>query len=90
MQKPELIAVVHQTSTAVQLRRNTSALRDSQFPLPITKEREQVYIARTAYSDCHALSGRIGEILLYSRAVSDDQLISIETYLQKKWACCAE
>jgi hypothetical protein len=88
--KPELIAVVHQASTAVQLRRNSSSLGDDQFALPITKEREQVYIAHTAYSDCHALSGRIGEILLYSRAVSDDELIGIETYLQKKWACCSE
>ncbi len=88
--KPELIAVVHETSTAVQLRRNSSSLGDSQFPLPATKAREQVYIARTAYADCVAMAGRIGELVLYSRAISDDELINIETYLQKKWGCCSE
>ncbi len=90
LQKPELIGVVHQASNAVQLRRNTNSLGESQFPLPSSKAREQVYIAHTLYGECHALSGRISEIALYSRAVSDDELITIEKYLQTKWGCCTE
>ena len=88
--KPELLAAVHQPSTLAQLRRNSNSLGDAQMPLPITKEREQVFLARTAYGECHAMPAHIAEVLLYSRAVTDDELVSIETYLQKKWACCTE
>lgn len=87
---PQLIAVVHQTSATLQLRRNSNAMGEDNFPLPATTARQDVFIGRTDYADCKAYNGSVSELLVYSRAVSDTELIEIETYLQKKWACCAE
>ena len=87
---PQLLAVVHQTSASVQLRRNSSALGEDSFALPATMARQDVFIGRTNYSDCTAYNGSVSELLVYSRAVSDAELLDIESYLQKKWACCAE
>lgn len=87
---PQLLAVVHQTSERTQLRRNSSALGESTFPLPAVTARNEVFIGRSAYSGCKPYNGSIGELLVYSRAVSDPELIEIETYLQAKWGCCQE
>ena len=27
-------------------------------------------------------------LLVYSRAVSDDELVTLEDYLQRQWSCC--
>ena len=88
--EPQLLAAVHQMTGAVQLRRNSSALTDDDLALPVTIPREQVYLGRTAYADCVPYNGSLSEILVYSRAVSDAELLEIEDYLQKKWACCSE
>jgi hypothetical protein len=87
---PQLLAVVHKTTEAVQLRRNSSGVGEANFALPTTVVREDVYIGHTDYSDCKAYPGSVSELLVYSRAVSDAELIDIESYLQAKWACCAE
>ena len=34
------------------------------------------------------LRASVGEILLYSRPVSDPELLQVERYLQNKWGCC--
>lgn len=87
---PQLLAVVHQTSESLQLRRDSNALGEDSFALPTTIPRQDVFIGRTDYADCTPYNGSISELLVYSRAVSDAELIEIETYLQKKWACCAD
>jgi len=87
---PQLLAVVHQTSESMQLRRNSNALGEDAFPLPVTTPRQAVFIGHTEYVDCKAYNGSVSELLVYNRAVSDLELIEIETYLQKKWACCAD
>jgi hypothetical protein len=88
--KPELLAVVHQTTETAQLRRNSNAVDEDKLLLPKTIAREDVYIGHSDYTDCKAYPGSIGELLVYSRAVSDAELIEIESYLQAKWGCCAE
>jgi hypothetical protein len=88
--KPEVVVAVQQTTGAVQLRRDSNGLGESTFKLPVVATREQVMIGNTAYVDCAPLNGSLGELMVYSRAVSDAELIAIETYLQKKWGCCAE
>lgn len=87
---PQLLAVVHQTTQNLQLRRNSNALGEDSFPLPVTTVRQGVFLGRTDYADCTPYNGSISELLVYSRAVSDAELIEIESYLQTKWACCVE
>jgi hypothetical protein len=49
-----------------------------------------VYLGKTEYNGCTTLPGRISEVLVYSRAVSDDEQAAIEGYLQNKWDCCGK
>ena len=84
------MAAVHQKSNSLQVRRNSDGLGEASFPLPATVERQSVYIGRTDYSGCGLYVGAVAELLVYSRAVTDAELIDIESYLQKKWACCSE
>jgi len=86
----QLLAAVQQATGAVQLRRDSSALGEANVPLPVTIPREQVYLGDTAYEGCASMTGNLYEILVYSRAVSDLELIAIESYLQEKWGCCGE
>jgi hypothetical protein len=86
---PQLVAAVHRPSLAVDLRRDTNTVADADFPLPQTIVREG-FIGYTKYNDCHTLAGTIGEILVYSRGVTDSELIQVESYLNTRWDCCAE
>lgn len=88
--EPQLLAAVQQMNGAVQLRRNSSGLGEANMLLPVTIPREQVYLGRTAYASCVPYHGSLSEVLVYSRGVNDAELIQIETYLQKKWDCCAD
>jgi hypothetical protein len=88
--EPQLLAAVHQMNGAVQLRRNSSGLGEANMELPVTIPREQVYLGRTAYANCVPYHGTLSEVLVYSRGVSDAELIQIEAYLQNKWDCCAD
>jgi hypothetical protein len=88
--QPELLVAVHQKSGVAQLRRNSSGLAESTFELPPLVTREEVFIGRSLYAECGTWDGGIAEVLVYSRAVGDEELVQLETYLQKKWGCCAE
>lgn len=87
---PELLAVVHQTTLSMQMRRNANGLGEATFALPAVTPRSDVFIGRTDYASCKTFPGSISELVLYSRAVNDAELIAIEGYLQTKFECCAE
>jgi hypothetical protein len=87
---PELLSVVQQPSGPVQARRNANGLGEGDFPVPGSMRREQAFIGHSLYRDCGSFKGRIGELLIYSRAVSDEELVDIESYLQTKWGCCVK
>jgi hypothetical protein len=86
--QPQLIAVVHQAGGLVQLRRNSHGVGEGEFALPSQVTRQQFFIGRTLYDGCQPFNGSIGEIILYSRAVSDEELLDVEGYLKQKWGCC--
>jgi hypothetical protein len=86
---PQLAAAVHRPNQAVALRRNRNTVLDTTLALPKTIPRE-AFIGYTQYNGCKTLTGSVGEILVYSRGVSDTELIAIESYLQEKWDCCGE
>lgn len=85
---PELLVAVQEPSEDVKFRRNGVLVGDSKFALPVVKPRQRVYLGKTEYGGCTTLSGRISEMLLYSRAVSAEEQQQVEAYLQQKWACC--
>jgi hypothetical protein len=87
---PELLAVVHHTTLGVQMRRNSNGLGETSFGLPAVVERTDVFIGHSDYTSCKAFPGSIAELLVYSRAVDDAELIEIESYMQNKFDCCSE
>lgn len=88
--QPELLAVVHQATRAVQMRRNSAGLGEGTFDVPETIPREQVFIGRSLYGGCQTFHGSVAELLVYNRGVTDPELVAIESYLQTKWTCCAD
>lgn len=87
--EPQLVAAVHRLNLSVELRRNSNSVGDDNFALPETIARE-AFIGYTQYNGCQTLAGTIGEMLVYSRGVTDAELIQVESYLNTKWGCCAE
>lgn len=85
-----LLAAVHQPNGVVRLRRNSNGLIEGMFELPPLVTRSEVFIGHTLYNGCAPFSGAVAELLLYSRSVSEKELVEIEAYLQKKWGCCSE
>jgi hypothetical protein len=85
---PQVAAVVHDTAGFAHVRRNSNGVGEGSVALPPLANRQQVFIGHSLYGDCSPFKGVIGELLVYSRGVSDDELVQIESYLQTKWGCC--
>jgi hypothetical protein len=86
---PLMLAVVHHTNLTLEMRRNGQLSGEGSTDLPSTVLREQNFVGRSLYADCVVFPGQIGEVLIYARAVSDAELLSIEAYLRSRWACCS-
>lgn len=86
---PQVVVAVHETSQEAHLRSNSLSEGELLMGLPAPVTREQVFLGRSLYGSCVPFAGRISEILLYERAVSDAELTRIEGYLQMRWGCCA-
>lgn len=88
--KPEVLAAVLGPSKTAELRRNSNSVGSGPIELPVVISRTEVFLGRTLYKECTTLKGTLGEVIVYSRAVSDDELIGIESYLQTRWGCCTQ
>jgi hypothetical protein len=86
---PQLFSVVHQPDGNVVIDRNGLFGEAAQMMLPEVLERKAVYVGRTLYNGCPGFKGRISEVILYARAVSDAEVRTIDTYLQTKYQCCS-
>jgi hypothetical protein len=86
--QPALLAVVHHPDTAVALFQNGVAAGQAGLELPRSISRTDNYLGRSLYTQCAPYSGQIGEVLLYSRAMSDAERVAVEAELQARWACC--
>jgi hypothetical protein len=86
--EPSLLATIHRPDETVELRMNGTIIAQSNFGLPEKVVRTQDFVGKTLYGNCDTFQGNIAEILLYSRAVSDLELLQIEGYLRAHWACC--
>jgi hypothetical protein len=80
----QLLAVVHAPDRAFVIRRNGRPSTNGTASLPIAIERKQNVVGNSLYDDCGTYAGQISEVLLYSRAVSNDELFAIERYLRDR------
>ena len=83
-----LLSVIHDKDAFVETRTNGSVVGEHTVPLPEVIERTQNLLGRTQYANCGVMEGSISEFLLYERAVSSEELLAIEDYLETRWDCC--
>lgn len=79
------LSVVQTPSAVVELRVDGVYLARGQVALPKSIERMNNFIGRSLYTGCKAFHGRVGELMLYNRALSDGERAGIEQYLIKRW-----
>jgi hypothetical protein len=85
---PVQFSIVHGVDETVEIRRNGLFGARSGFVLPVTTERQAVYVGRSLYDGCPTFNGKVGEILAYNRGLTDDEVQLVEQYLQDKYGCC--
>lgn len=88
--QPEVIGAMIDPSKRAVMRRNSNGVGEATIALPENKPRTEVFIGHSLYADCVPFKGAMGELIVYSRAVTDPELIQIEGYLQKRWGCCTK
>lgn len=83
-----LLSVVHTPPDLAEIRLNGSFVKSGQLALPANHQRRNNFVGRTLYAGCPLFKGEIAEIILYRRAVREDERAQIEEYLQSRWSCC--
>jgi hypothetical protein len=87
---PVEFSIIHHADETVEIRKNGLFGSRSQFALPVSIERLAAYVGKTLYANCPSYAGRIGEILVYNRELSSDEVQAVEKYLRDKYECCAQ
>lgn len=91
-QADHLVSVIHGSDRIVRLHVDTQAIKEPvMLDLPPPVERGFNYIGHNHYyadattPRCDAFHGRIAEIMLFDRGVTDQERARIERYLSRKW-----
>lgn len=84
----KMVEIVHSVSTDVELRIDGQFLNNGTITLPKVLPRTANFVGRTLYVNCAPLAARVGEIILYSRALNGAERTRVENYLRDKWSCC--
>jgi hypothetical protein len=87
---PQLFSVVQEPTGTFEIHRNGRFGILSTFPPPATVIRKAVYVGKSLYSGCHTFAGRIGEVIVYARALPDADSRAVESYLQERYGCCSQ
>jgi hypothetical protein len=83
-----LVSITQNSTGAVELRIN-GVLNASPktIPVPPVVVRTQNYLGRDTYTACpQAYKGLLGELILYTRKLSDDEFSRTQAYLAAKWS----
>jgi hypothetical protein len=83
--RPQVMAAVQRTTGVVDLREEGNLLNQGQFMAPDVALRKANFIAHTLYASCGYFQGQISEVAVYDRAVTDKEVLAIETYLEDHW-----
>jgi len=85
---PEVAVVIQDAQGIAHVRSNSNDVGSGIVNLAPEASRAEAFLGKSLYGDCTTFNGAIGEVLVYSRPVSDEELLQIESYLQGKWMCC--
>ena len=84
-----LVSIMQDTQGAVELRIDTAVNQTGKVSVPASVLRSQNFLGKDNYDECSPFRGRIGEVLLYSRAVTAPEREHIQSYLLSKWGIAA-
>jgi hypothetical protein len=87
---PFLMSATHAPAGTARTFLNGVYSSDSSFPLPQNKRRTANFVGQSLYSECTPWLGRVGEVIIYNRFVTDDERVQIDAYLKAKWKCCGQ
>jgi hypothetical protein len=87
---PQLFSVVQDKTGTFEVRRDGLFGTLSTFPPPAVVARKAVFVGKSLYSSCKTFAGRIGEVIVYARALSDAEARGVESYLQQQYGCCSK
>ncbi|HXK20022.1 MAG TPA: hypothetical protein VNG33_19560 [Polyangiaceae bacterium] len=87
---PQVAVVIQDAQAFAHVRSNSNDVGSGSVNLAPQLARAQAFLGKSLYGDCTTFEGAMGEVLVYSRPVSDEELLQIEGYLQDKWACCGQ
>ena len=60
------------------------------IPAPVKLRRDAAFVGKTLYGGCATYAGRVGELIVYDRAFSTEEMKAVETYLQREFGCCTK
>ena len=82
-----LLEAVHGLDLVATVLLNGTPSGTGEMPLPaMIGERTVNYVGKNAYAECVPLRGRIGEIILYGRALEPSERLRVQDYLRERWA----
>lgn len=82
---PGVLASVQRATGAVELRLTGNILKQGQFMEPDVALRKENFIGHTLYANCGYFKGQLSELIVYDRAVTDKEVLAIESYLETHW-----
>ena len=90
LSEPTLYSLVHRAVGTVRMRIDGNPLDEASFALPVvpaSSVRTSNFVGNTLYGgECTKFKGQLSEVILYSRAVTEGEASTIESYLAKHWA----
>jgi hypothetical protein len=96
LREPHVVSVVHTPDRAVRMYLDgVRAATAEALPLPAVISRKDNMIAKTKFwydinRVCPTFTGRIGELILFQRALDAEERLEIEAYLAMKWQLLLE
>jgi len=86
---PQLVAVVHEPGRSARLRIDGEPAGEAVLDVPVRRAREQAFLGRSLDAACTGFAGRMSEVMLYHRAVNDEELLQIERFIRVRWELSA-
>jgi hypothetical protein len=81
-----LYSVIQSAAGTVDLHSDGDLAGTGTFAVPSLIVRQSDILGRSLYGDCNYFKGQLSEVILYNRAVTDKEFLTIEAYLVQHWA----
>jgi hypothetical protein len=81
-------AILDGTGAGQILKNGVSEATFSGFTAPPMLERLQTFVGKSLYTGCTTFSGKVGEVIVYERALTLKEVLDVEAALATEFGCC--